>query len=56
MKVASNKREKENDFKVYDLVLTWDAKMEEKGKHGRFDHLWYAPFIIVEVLDKTLFS
>jgi hypothetical protein len=29
-----------------DLVLRWDARNEDKGKHGKFDHLWMGPFRI----------
>jgi len=28
------------------LVLKWDAINEDKGKHGKFDHLWLGPFKI----------
>jgi hypothetical protein len=28
-------------------VLRWDANNEERGKHGKFDHLWLGPFKIV---------
>jgi hypothetical protein len=28
-----------------DLVLRWDVRNEDKGKHGKFDHLWTGPFI-----------
>jgi hypothetical protein len=34
------------DFKLGDLVLRWDAINEDKGKHGKFDHLWLGPFKI----------
>jgi hypothetical protein len=37
---------KEDDFKVGDLVLSWDAKNEDKGKHEKSDHLWLGPFKI----------
>ena len=30
---------KPNDFQQGDLVLKWDAWHEDKGKHGKFDHL-----------------
>jgi len=29
-------------------VLRWDVKREDKGKHGKFDQLWFGPFKIVE--------
>jgi hypothetical protein len=35
-----------DDFKLGDLVLKWDARNEDKGKHGKFDHLWLGPFEI----------
>jgi hypothetical protein len=38
---------KEDYFKVGDLVLRWDARNEERGKHGKFDHVWLGPFKIV---------
>lgn len=56
MKDTFDKREKENYFKVDDLVLAWDARREEKGKHGKFYILWFGPFIIAEVLDNNTFD
>ncbi|XP_057818152.1 uncharacterized protein LOC131031129 [Cryptomeria japonica] len=29
-------------------VLKWNAKDQDKGKHGKFDALWLGPFIISE--------
>lgn len=40
---------------ILDLVLRWDARREEKGKHGKFDHMWFGPFKIVEVLENNTF-
>ena len=37
---------KEDTFQVVDLVLKWDAPHEDKGNHGKFDHLWVVPYII----------
>ena len=31
---------KEDDFQLNDLVLKWDSRNEDKGKHGKFDNLW----------------
>ena len=28
-------------------MLRWDAVREEKGKHGKFDHLWKGPYKVV---------
>ena len=33
-------------FQEGDLVLMWNAKMEDKGKHGKQDALWLGPFVI----------
>ena len=38
-----------------DLVLRWDEKRENKGKHGKFDNIWFGPFKIVEILDDNTF-
>jgi hypothetical protein len=41
-----DKRSKEDDFELGDLVLGWDAQNEDKGKHGKFNSLWKGPYII----------
>ena len=46
MKNTFNRRIKEDVFQFDDLVLKWDAPHEEKGKHGKFDHLWVGPYLI----------
>ena len=28
------------DFKIGDVVLRWDARNEEKWKHGKFENVW----------------
>ena len=28
-------------------MLKWDARNEDKGKHGKFENLWKGPFKIV---------
>jgi hypothetical protein len=47
MKKFFDKHSKQEDFQVDDLVLKWDARNEDKGKHGKFNHLWMGPFRIV---------
>ena len=27
-------------------MFKWDARIEDKGKHGKFDHLWKVPYQI----------
>jgi hypothetical protein len=36
-------------------VLRWDARREDKAKHGKFDNLWYGPFIIAKVMNNNTF-
>ena len=38
-----------------DLVLRWDVRREDRGKHGKFDNLWFGPFKIVVVLENNTF-
>ena len=55
MKVLFDRRARERDFKEGDLVLRWDARREEKGKHGKFDNLWFGPLAIVEIKGNNTF-
>ena len=47
MKNTFDRMVKEENFLVDDLVLKWDAPHEDKGKHGKFDHIWVGPYIFV---------
>jgi len=42
-------------FNQGNLVLKWDARIQEKGKHGKFDNIWLGPFKIHEVKGKNMF-
>ena len=46
---------KENTFLVGDMVLRWDARKEQKGKHGKFDNLWFCPFLVSKILENNTF-
>ena len=46
---------KENTFSAGDMVLRWDARKEQKGKHGKFDNLWFGPFLVSKVLENNTF-
>jgi hypothetical protein len=35
---------------VEDLVLKWDARNKDKGKHKKSDHLWMGPFRIYGIM------
>ena len=41
-----DKKAKVDTFQLGDVVLKWDARNEEKGKHGKFENLWKGPFRI----------
>ena len=47
MKNTFDRRIKEDIFQIDDLVLKWEALHEDKGKNGKFNHLWVGPYIIV---------
>ena len=64
MKLLVNKKKRKNildkkaitrDFCPGDLVLKWDAKIENKGKHGKFDNLWMGPYLISVVQENNTF-
>ena len=44
MKKTFDRKAKEEQFQINDLVLKWDAIKEDK--HVKFDHLWKDPYII----------
>lgn len=46
IKNTFDKKIKEASFQIYDKVLKWEAKIEEKGKHGKFENLWNGPYQI----------
>ena len=48
MKDLFDQHAKDKEMQVGDLVLRWDIQREEKGKHGKFDPLWFVPFKIGE--------
>ena len=41
-----DRKTKEYDFKIRDVVLRWDARNEDKGKHGKLEKLWKSPYQI----------
>ena len=48
MKYLFYQHAKDRKLQIADLVLRWDIRRVEKGKHGKFDPLWFDPFKIVE--------
>ena len=48
VKKSFDRKAKPNDFQQDDLVLKWNAWHEDKGKNGKFEHLWKGPYQIAE--------
>jgi hypothetical protein len=55
MKALFDKKDKDREFLSGDLVLKWDARKEDTGKHGKFDHIWFGPFKITSSEGKNSF-
>ena len=47
---------KANDFQVGNVVLKWDSRREEKGKHIKFENMWKGPYIIHSIRGNNAFS
>lgn len=48
LKMTFDRKAKNVLFQPGHLVLIWDARREDKGKHGEFDPLWFGPFRIAK--------
>ena len=46
---------KVHTFSEGEMVLRWDARKDQKGKHGKFDNLWFGPFLVSKVLENNTF-
>ena len=55
MKDRFDRKIKNNTFSIGDMVLRRDAKKERKGKHGKFDNLWFVPFLVSKFLENNTF-
>ena len=42
-------------FQIEEVVSKWDARNEDKGKHGKFENLWKGPFRIVAYQGQNAF-
>ena len=49
MKEMFDKKARERNFRKDDLVLRWDTRREDKGKHAKFYNLCFGPFSITKV-------
>lgn len=55
MKILFDKKARERDFREGDLVLRWDTRREDKGKHGKFENFWFGSFSIAEIKGNNTF-
>ena len=55
VKVIFDKRTNQQVFNKNDMVLCWDVRQEDQGKHGKFDNLWFGPFKIDVILENNTF-
>ena len=55
IKKTFDKRSGNKYFDMGDLVLKWDAPRQEKGKHSKFDSLWFGPFNISKVFSNNTY-
>ena len=49
MKHLYDKRETKMKFKIGDMVLMWNARIEDKGEHGKFDPIWLGTYSISDM-------
>ena len=52
MKHLYDKRATERKFKIGDMVLMWNARIEYRGKHGKFYPIWLGPYNIFYMHDE----
>ena len=46
MKYLYDKKMVDGKFEPDDMVSMWNAILEDKGKHGKFDPIWLGPYLI----------
>lgn len=50
-----DRKAKTNKFQLDDVVLKWDARNEDKGKHDKFENLWKGPYKIATYCGQNAF-
>eukprot|EP00253_Pinus_taeda_P006384 PITA_06384 len=55
IKKIYDRKAEADKFQLDDVVLKWDARNEEKGKHGKFENLWKGPFNIAAYRGQNAF-
>ena len=46
MKYLYDKKVVDRKFEPDDMVLMWNARLEDNGKHGTFNPIWLGPYLI----------
>ena len=55
IKKIYDRKVKADKFQLEEVVLKWDARNEDKGKHGKFENLWKGPFKIAAYRGQNAF-
>ena len=55
IKKIYDRKTKEDNFNLGDVVLRWDARNEDKGKHGKFENLWKGAYKIFAFRGRNAF-
>ena len=55
IKKIYDRKAKADKFQLDEVVLKWDARNEDKGKHGKFENLWKGPFKIAAYRGQNAF-
>ena len=55
IKAQYDKSIQHHAFNEGDLVLTYDQRYDKLGK-GKFESMWYSPFVISKVLEKGAYE
>ena len=55
IKERFDRKIKDNTFSVGDMVLRWNSRKEKNVNHGKFDNLWFFPFIVSKFLENNTF-
>ena len=55
VKEKFDKRTRQRQLQIGDLILLWDKRREDPGKHGKFDNLWLGSYQITDVAGPNVF-
>eukprot|EP00253_Pinus_taeda_P021306 PITA_21306 len=55
IKKIYDQKAKADTFQLDEVVLRWDARHEDKGKHGKFKNLWKGPYNIATYRGQNTF-